>query len=149
MTDEVVVVEPRDETETTEQVEKVAEASVEVAKIEADRDVEIARIQAEASEHAVDVAGTIAEQELDEEDAQDRLIADMQQELSECRTQLSAMAELVGTLSGQVSSIQEQLTPAPANLSEPPPGESVVETQESQEVVAEPSPRRAPRLRSI
>ncbi len=153
MTDDVIVTTGEEAgavaEQQTEQTEAVTEAAVEVAKVEADKEVRIAEIEAETAEHAIDVAAGVAEKKVTEENAQDRLISDLQQEMNECRTQLSAMAELVGTLTGQVSSIQEQLTPPQESPSEPLPEESVVETQESQEVVAEPSPRKARRLRLI
>jgi len=112
-------------------VEPVAEAAVEVARIEADRDVTIAAIEADAS---------IEHRELSIEE--NRVFAEglANSELEQCRTKIAELETANSLLTAEVA----RLTPPPSE--EPPPSLQVeVEGAENVEVVGprenqEPAP---------
>jgi septation ring formation regulator EzrA len=124
MTTEVIVAESApppptvDAATSQEVVTTVADATVEVARIEADRDIAIAEIQAETTAEIVAASETASERNLG-------------MELEECRQNIAAhrseTAEALSAIREQLSSIQTRLTPPePLPQNRPPSEESEV-----------------------
>lgn len=110
--DDVVVAPPQE----TEQVEAVADATVEVAEIQADRDVQIAEIQAEVITAEIEARTDIDQVVEARTDEWRRLYETLGGELSDARQQITTMQtqidQLMETITAQAVAIAA-LTPPP------------------------------------
>lgn len=118
------------EVAASEALEPLAEAAVEVARIEADRDTEIARIEADTSleHHELNVQETEALNELSEKS-----------ELEQCRTRI---AELEGQNTVLLTELALLKPPTPPQSEEPPPNQP--DQPESVEAVLDPEREESP-----